>query len=828
MDFFLKETQLIIKGLTIGFKTANGRVIDGLNLTSKDEAYKSIYQYFMIHLRDLLDTTGISKIELFFIVLSRWNKLLQALLKLDAGSIKNALCRSVNYLYINKIPFIKLTTHIESIEMFKDSKSQSQSPFHSYTQIKSDEKLKYIVTKCSSYSINYDNVRENLKKFIKYVVIHSKLSICFTYVFPSQSEDVPAESKHVSQSEDVLLKDVRNPKIKHFLQVLSSDIIDAAVRSVDTFFDVVFKNIMNMLILDNFEGIGTKNNIMIRVDFSTMFLTSPDSLVFNEQNVVIAGNVDGLVKDLNDINGVRQQEYDQEQEQQYKEEEQRRVVLDKKLIETELERVRKLPSSSPRPVLSEEERQRAADELLKYEATTLSQHSKGVPETELASTYKIHYEVFKAWFKCPLREVVEAMRIINESDDESILQYLSNSNLQSHMSFDKVNAKYLLIVGYLQDKLHHPFLLCGNTALQMNCVLLGDTIAQLGERVANDNFNTAFLKPCTDFDCQCVHPEGYKTEPFFTVYNLFLKDKHPIFMTLHEPIIPPDTFKELRKHNTQVLEIRAQHSETTIKVKESDGTFFHSVCDITFVDEKNIPPLVQLFLTNSNNLKLVVQKTDKPLSPPSALDKLNISFKFPCNQSLLFESVGIVDSILKDFKKDDTSEREKLQFFYLLKFASRACQCAYLISLETRLSVNIGVILQTENAKFSNDFILQILYLFLEKPVPDDGNPNNYKLNAAAYRDFYMYKLYHRLNPTIQYAFELLNSYKQLQLPSKAQLNFSLISSYGGNMNKKIKRSKKINKKIKRSKKYKRINKKCHNITCRKKKRQSFRLKNKN
>ena len=29
---------------------------------------------------------------------------------------------------------------------------------------------------------------------------------------------------------------------------------------------------MNMLILDNFEGIGTKNNIMIRVDFSTMFL----------------------------------------------------------------------------------------------------------------------------------------------------------------------------------------------------------------------------------------------------------------------------------------------------------------------------------------------------------------------------------------------------------------------------------------------------------------------------------------------------------------------------------------------------------------------------
>ena len=62
------------------------------------------------------------------------------------------------------------------------------------------------------------------------------MSICFTYVFPSQSEDVPAELKHVSQSEDVLLKDVRNPKIKHFLQGLSSDIIDAAVRSVDTFF----------------------------------------------------------------------------------------------------------------------------------------------------------------------------------------------------------------------------------------------------------------------------------------------------------------------------------------------------------------------------------------------------------------------------------------------------------------------------------------------------------------------------------------------------------------------------------------------------------------
>jgi hypothetical protein len=59
------------------------------------------------------------------------------------------------------------------------------------------------------------------------------------------------------------------------------------------------------------------------------------------------------------------------------------------------------------------------------------------------------------------------------------------------------------------------------------------------------------------------------------------------------------------------------------------------------------------------------------------------------------------------------------------------------------------------------------LYLFLEKPVPDDGNPNNYKLNATAYKHFYMYKLSHTPNPIIQYAFELLNSYKQLQLPSK-------------------------------------------------------------
>jgi hypothetical protein len=545
-------------------------------------------------------------------------------------------------------------------------------------------------------------------------------------------------------------------------------------------------------------------------------------LHFNPDNVKIEGNIQGLLDDLNLIDEFT------ERQAQKDIQERRQLNIDQRRVHEELARIRALqPQEPPQQELSDEERQRIADSLVAHDKATAtiksSRSIKVEQETQLAHDNGIDYPVFQMLFKCSFSELLTDADTISKCSDIDTLQYLSTSNLSKYMRFTELNAKYLLIVGYLKNKLRNSFLICGRTALQMNCVLLSDEI----KRAADQHFFTAFQKSCTDFDCQFVIPQGPKPkQTFMSVYNLFLKG-HDIFMA-HDARgeIPQSVFSRLITKNKQILQIGAEHSDKTIKVKESDGRFFHSVCDITFVPTSSVTPLIELFLTKPKNLTLsgiILGLPDQPQQKLTELKltELDISFQFPSPYSLLFECVGIVDSILNDFKSPQSEEKERLQFFYLLKFASRACQCAYLIHLDSKMGVKISVILREESIKFDNVLIFGILNLFLKRE-----SSGLEKLNYLAIYAFQSYKEKGTINQIIMDVYELLQQGLSQQAGKK--LTFSL---GGGKM------VKNINKKLKNTKKYKRVNKKYHskyknynmtNKKChtrRKNRRKSFRVK---
>jgi hypothetical protein len=725
-----------------------------LNLTSGDEAYKSFRQYFMIYLYNLIHPVKVQDIRLFIGALKRWNRLISALALGNEVTRKNALCRTANGLY--SFPFLQfkdLLPTIQTIKMFKTS--QGGSVMMSYNELGGVNAI--VVSKCTRYVFNYDYVRKNVKNFIKYIVKNSDMTRVY-------------EKKFLHDAE----------KIDHFLFQLYS-MVDGGITSIESFLSTLHQVTMFLILDGGIQHLGTKHEIMFFIDYSNMYLIKPEELHFNTDNVKIVGNIQGLIDELSLIDKIIER-----QAQKDKQEQRPQINMNQIRLHDELARIRALPQQ-PQQALSDAERQRNADKLVAHDIATAKPISTK-EEVTLASNNGIEYSVFQMLFKCSFSELFKDADTISKCSDSVIYQYLSNSNLSKYMKFTELNAKYLLIVGYLKNKLRNSFLLCGRSALQMNCVLLDNEITQT--LTQEENFFIAFQKPCTDFDCQFVIPSGSKPkQTFMSVYNLFLKG-HDIFMAHDNCKIPQSDFYRIQIQNKQILEIRSEHSDKTIKVKESDGHLFHSVCDITFVPTSSVTPLIELFLTNPANLTLSGIIFEQPkLTELTELTKLDISFQFPSNHSLLFECVGIVDSILHDFQNPQSEEKEKLQFFYLLKFASRACQCAYLISIETRRSVTVSVILLAESNKFENVLIFEILKLFLE--INSSGLEN---LNNLAYIAFQSYKANGTINKLIVDVYGTL-------LKTRENLTFSLD---GGKM------VKNINKKIKNTKKYKRINKKYH------------------
>lgn len=748
------------------------RGIISLNLTKEDQAYKSFRQYFMIRLRDLLNQVKAPHIRLFFTALRTWNDLISALQNQKGNpevTRKNALCRTANGLY--SFPFLSFKDILPTIKTIKMFKTSESGPVISYNDFEIQRKQPggvnaIVVSKCTMYTLNYDDVRTNVKNFIEYIVKNSHMTRVYEKIFLHDAE-----------------------KIDHFLLELYS-MVDSGITSIESFMSTMYQVTM-LLIVDSIHNLGTKNDIIFVIDFSNMYL-NPGGLQFNTGNVKIRGNIQGLIDDLNRID-----EFDERQAQKDIQE-RRQLNMDQRRVHEELARIRAQPQQPPQQKVSDEERQRVADSLVAHDkatATTKSSRSTKVEhDAQLARENGIDYPVFQMLFTCSFSELLTDADTISKCSDSETFQYLSNSNLSKYMKFTELNAKYLLIVGYLKNKLRNSFLLCGRSALQMNCVLLNDEITQ----VADENFFTAFQKSCTDFDCQFVIPPGSKPkQTFLSVYNLFLKG-HDIFMA-HDTRgeIPQSEFYRIQSRNKQILEVGAEHSDKTIKVKESDGRFFHSVCDITFVPTSSVTPLIEIFLTNPANLTLSGRILGLPGQPEPKLTELDISFQFPSPPSLLFECVGIVDSILNDFKSPQSEEKEKLQFFYLLKFASRACQCAYLISLQSRMAVNIYVILRAESSKFNNDLIFGILNLFLKRE--SSGGFEIVTLNELAYIAFQSYKEKGTITKIIMDVYNLLQQGLSQQFGKK--LTFSL---GGGKM------VKNINKKLKNTKKYKRVNKKYH------------------
>ena len=773
------------------------RGISSLNLTKEDQAYKSFRQYFMIRLYDLLHPVKAPHIKLFFTALRTWNGLISALQNQRGNpevTRKNALCRTANGLY--SFPFLSFKDILPTIQTIKMFKTSEGGPVISYNDFEIQRKQPggvnaIVVSKCSMYAFNYDDVRTNVKNFIEYIVKNSHMTRVYEKIFLHDAE-----------------------KIDHFLLQLYS-MVDGGITSIESFMSTIHQ-VTILLIVDGIQQLGTKNDIIFLIDFSSMYL-NPGGLQFNPGNVKIGGNIQGLIDDLSLIDEFT------ERQAQKDIQERRQLNMDERRVHEELARIRALqPQEPPQQELSDEERQRFAESLVAHDkATATTRSTKVEHDTQLAHENGIDYPVFQMLFKCSFSELLTDADTISKCSDIDTLQYLSTSNLSKYMRFTELNAKYLLIVGYLKNKLRNSFLICGRTALQMNCVLLSDEI----ERAADQHFFTAFQKSCTDFDCQFVIPPGIKPkQTFLSVYNLFLKKGHDIFMAYDAWEIPQSVFFRLKMQKQQILEIRSEHSDKTIKVKESDGRLFHSVCDITFVPTSSVTPLIELFLTNPASLTLSGRILGLPDQPQPKLTELDISFQFPSPPSLLFECVGIVDSILNDFKSPQTEEKERLQFFYLLKFASRACQCAYLISLQSRMTVNISVILRAESSKFDNDLILGILNLFLKRE--SSGGLEIVTLNELAYIAFQSYKEKGTITKII------MDVYKLLQQGLSQQAGKKLTFSLGGG-----KMVKNINKKLKNTKKYKRVNKKYHskyknnnmtNKKChtrRKNRRQSFRVK---
>ena len=729
-----------------------------LNLTTNDEAYKSFRQYLMIHLYNLINPVRIQEIRLFFGALKIWIRLISALVSLEV-TIKNALCRTANGLY--SFPFLEykyLLPNIKTIKMFKTSEGGAVMSYNDF--VKQPGGVNAIVVKCTMYLFNYADVKKNVKNFIKYIVKNSDMTRVYEKNFLHDAE-----------------------KIDHFLFQLYS-MVDRGITSIESFLRTLQQVTMFLILDGGLQDLGTKHEIMFFIDYSSMYLINPEVLHFNPENVKIVGNIQGLIDDLSLIAEITERQA-QKDIQEQRQRQRLQINMNQIRIHEELARIR-ARLQPPQQELSDAERQRIADKLVAHDNATAKSISSTKVDEKLASDNNIDYSVFKMLFKCSFSELFKDADTISKCSDSVTFQYLSNSNISRYMRFTELNAKYLLIVGYLKNKLRNSFLLCGRSALQMNCVLLDNEITQEITQAENENFFIAFQKSCTDFDCQFVIPPGSKPkQTFLSVYNLFLKG-HDIFMAHDNWKILQSDFYRIQTLNKQILEIRSEHSDKTIKIKESDGRLFHSVCDITFV--QSVTPLIELFLTNPANLTLSGRIFEQPKL--TELTELDISFQFPCPESLLFECVGIVDSILNDFQSPQSEEKEKLQFFYLLKFASRACQCAYLISLETRRRVNVSVILLAESNKFENVLILEILNLFLERK--SSGLEN---LNDLAYIAFQSYKSNGKINQIIE------DIYGKLQQGLKKKLTFSL---GGGKM------VKNINKKIKNTKKYKRVNKKYH------------------
>lgn len=726
-----------------------------LNLTSGDEAYKSFRQYFMIYLYNLIHPVKVQEIKLFFGALKIWNRSISALG--NEVTRKNALCRTANGLY--SFPFLQfkeLLPTIRTIKMFKTSQGGSVMSYNECGEVNANA----FVSKCSMYVFNYDNVRINVKKFIEYIVNISEMRLVYEQQYAVN--------------------------INQFLLGLYQKVDEGITTSIESFLRTLQVVTMFLILDDMHLNLGTKHEIMFFIDYSNMYLIKPEELHFNTDNVKIGGNIQALMDELSHIDKIIER-----QAQKDKQEQRPQINMNQIRLHDELARIRERPQQ-PQQALSDAERQRIADKLVAHDIATAKKPISTKEEVKLAYDNRIEYSVFQMLFKCSLSELLKDADTISKCSDSVIFQYLSNSNLSKYMKFTELNAKYLLIVGYLKNKLRNSFLLCGRSALQMNCVLLDNEITQTPQ-TQTENFFIAFQKPCTDFDCQFVIPLGPKPkQTFMSVYNLFLKG-HDIFMAHDTFQIPKSEFYRIQIQNKQILEIRSEHSDKTIKVKESDGQLFHSVCDITFVPTSSVTPLIEIFLTNPANLTLSGRIFEQPklteLTELTELTKLDISFQFPSHHSLLFECVGIVDSILHDFQNPQSEEKEKLQFFYLLKFASRACQCAYLISIETRRRVTVSEILLAESKKFENVLIFEILKLFLE--INSSGVEN---LNNLAYIAFQSYKANGTINKFI------VDVYRTL-LKTRKNLTFSLD---GGKM------VKNINKKIKNTKKYKRINKKYH------------------
>lgn len=786
-----------------------------LQLVSGDEAYKSIYQYFEIILRDMINVVVGNYIKLFFRALSNWNDLIKKLnLPGRDTTRKNILCITANSLYTtpNRILYKNILPTIKQHKIFQTKGSTS---FKSYDDLVTGEEMgqEVRVSKCTMKIFDYENVRKNVKNFIEYIVNRSTMSNVYR-----QLSKMTAEPH------------------SQFLTALYSRV--ESIKNLPTFMEIFITQIMRILTIRQKE-LGKKHNIFISIDMSTIFFVT--DFKYDDTNVRIVGNIDALISDLGEYEGI-DDKHDLTPEQgaasdqtPFRFAKKRNFEIGHRFVDKELERIR--------AELTPEQREQIEKSLLEYdEKTTKVPQSEKVMDLSLASKLEIDYDIFQMLFNCSLRQLNADAEIISKYSDKEIYDYLSNSNLGRYMQFSEVNAKYLFIVGYLQNKLRHPFLIVGRTALQLNCVLLDDEIVK---KIQLADFFVAFQQKCTDFDCVFVNPNGPRhKDTFFMVYHLFLKkilNSREIVMkhTNSSMLEQPDFYEIQMRH--QILEIQSVNSNETIKIKEGDGQMVHSVCDITFKPITSVPPLIRLFLTKPNELIL------KNRDGESELTKLLVSFQFPHHSSLLFECVGIVDSILNAFKIQQTEEKEKYQFFNLLKFASRACQCAYLISIETKLRLSVVFILQAQSDKFKNDLIIQILSLFLEQKSEE----GKYMLNNRAYLELQYYKETGTITKIVSDIFELL---QKDVLKQRGNLAFSLAAAQdgrvseasedlndgkkegeilaspaaaasalnGGKMNKKIKSINKINKKIKNTKKYKRINKKCHITTRRKNKKRKI------
>jgi len=808
----------------------------GLELVSGDEAYKSIYQYFEIILRDMINVVFGGYIKLFFLALKSWNDLIKQL-NLPGGDTtrKNILCITANSLYNtpNRILYKNILPTIIDIKMF-----QTKGPtVKSYNDLKTGEELKQKVhvSKCTMKIFDYENVRKNVKNFIDYVVNRSTMANVYI-----QLSNKTAESH------------------SQFLTDLYSRV--ESIKNLPTFMETFVTQIMRILTIRQTD-LGKKHNIFVHIDMSTIFFVT--DFKYDDTNVRFQGNIDALIADLGDCDGIDdQRDHAPEQgaapDQRPSRFAKLKFVINTRFVDEELERIRR--------ELTPEQREQNEKSLLEYDAKTTKmpqeeREREREKELSLASKLEINYEIFQMLFNCSLSQLNADAEIMSTYSHEDIYHYLSSSNLGRYMQFTEVNAKYLFIVGYLQNKLRYPFLIVGRTALQLNCVLLHDKIAK---KVQFVEFFGAFQKECTDFDCVFVNPNGLiHKDTFFMVYHLFLKKflngREIVMKHKNSSMLEQSKINEIKMRH-QILEILSVNSNETIKIKEGDGQMVRSVCDITF-KPRSVPPLIQLFLTNPRELILKPHDDVK-----SELTELLVSFKFPSQNLLLFECVGIVNSILIEFKTRKTEENEKYQFFNLLKFASRACQCAYLISIETNLDFkreNVGLhlsvffILQAQSAKFENDLIIQILSLFLQQK-----SEHEYMLNLEAYLQLKSYKETGTITNIVSDIFKLL---QKGVLKLRGNLAFSLVAAAahwqaaqdgqvseareylndgekegeilasaaaeataaalgrfkGGKINKKIKsinKINKINKKIKNTKKYKRINKKCHITTRRKNK----------